>query len=73
MPGARPAPPGRCATTEEFLAGHGVSPRRVLTLGSNGAVKQAAAVGLGVTLISAHAVALELASGTLAPAGRPGG
>ena len=57
---------GTRATTEEFLAGHGVSPRRVLTLGSNGAVKQAAAVGLGVTLISAHAVALELASGTLA-------
>ncbi|HZC99313.1 MAG TPA: LysR substrate-binding domain-containing protein [Actinomycetes bacterium] len=56
---------GTRATTEEFLAAHGLQPRRILTLGSNGAVKQAAAVGLGVTLISAQAVALEFAAGTL--------
>ncbi len=56
---------GTRLTTEEFLARNGIEPRRVLNLGSNGALKQAAAVGLGVTLISAQAVALELAAGTL--------
>jgi DNA-binding transcriptional LysR family regulator len=56
---------GTRSTTEEFLAHHGIEPRRVLNLGSTGAVKQAAAVGLGVTLISAQAVGLELAAGTL--------
>jgi DNA-binding transcriptional LysR family regulator len=35
---------------EEFLAGHGIDPD-VLTLGSNGAIRQAARVGLGVALI----------------------
>jgi DNA-binding transcriptional LysR family regulator len=57
---------GTRSTAEEFLSRHEIEPRRVLNLGSNGAVKQAAAVGLGVTLISAQAVALELAAGTLA-------
>lgn len=56
---------GTRSTTEEFLTRHGVEPRQRLSLGSNGAVKQAAAVGLGVTLISDQAVALELATGTL--------
>jgi LysR family transcriptional regulator, low CO2-responsive transcriptional regulator len=56
---------GTAATTEEFLAAHGIKPRRILRLGSNGAVKQAASVGLGITLISAHAVSLELSAGTL--------
>jgi DNA-binding transcriptional LysR family regulator len=37
----------------------------LLTLGSNGAVKQAAAAGLGITLLSSHAVAHELRDGTL--------
>jgi LysR family transcriptional regulator, low CO2-responsive transcriptional regulator len=37
----------------------------LLTLGSNGAIKQGLAVGLGVTLISRLAVAGELADGTL--------
>ncbi len=63
---------GTRATTEEFLAAHGLQPRRILTLGSNGAVKQAAAVGLGVTLISAQAVALEFAAGTLTRLAVPG-
>jgi DNA-binding transcriptional LysR family regulator len=56
---------GTRATTEEFLASMGITPRSVLTIGSNGAVKQAAAVGLGVTLISAHAVQAELESRSL--------
>ena len=51
--------------TEEFFNETGIESSQVMTLGSNGAVKQAAAVGLGVTLISSHAVASELGSGTL--------
>jgi DNA-binding transcriptional LysR family regulator len=44
----------------------GIDSPTVMTLGSNGAVKQAAATGLGVTLMSTHAVAAELAAGSLA-------
>jgi DNA-binding transcriptional LysR family regulator len=50
---------------EEFLAAHELRPK-ALTLGSNGAIKQAAATRLGVSLQSRVAVALELASGLLA-------
>jgi DNA-binding transcriptional LysR family regulator len=56
---------GTRETTEEFWAHHGFQVTSTMTLGSNGAVKQAAAAGLGVTLISAHAVTAELATGTL--------
>ncbi|MEX2588263.1 MAG: LysR family transcriptional regulator [Actinomycetota bacterium] len=49
--------------TEEFFQESGVEPRSFMTLGSNGAVKQAASAGLGITLISTHAVAKELAGG----------
>jgi DNA-binding transcriptional LysR family regulator len=49
---------------EEYLAAHGLSPE-LLTLGSNGAIRQAARVGLGVALISRVAVALELDHGLL--------
>lgn len=51
--------------TEEFFNETGIEPRSFMTLGSNGAVKQAASAGLGVTLISTHAVAKELAGGIL--------
>jgi DNA-binding transcriptional LysR family regulator len=57
---------GTATVTQEFLSEHGIQPRAILHLGSNGAAKQAAAVGRGVTLISAQAVSLELAAGTLA-------
>lgn len=50
---------GTRAMCEEYLAGHGLSPA-LLTLGSNGAVRHAARVGLGIALISRVAVALEL-------------
>jgi DNA-binding transcriptional LysR family regulator len=36
-----------------------------MTVGSNGAIKQAAAAGLGVTLLADDAVRAELASGNL--------
>lgn len=44
----------------------------LLTLGSNGAIKQGLAVGLGITLISRLAVARELADGTLREIAVPG-
>ena len=49
---------------EEFLASRGIEPK-VLTLGSNGAIKQAARSGLGVALQSRAAVELELKLGLL--------
>lgn len=50
---------------EEYLGGHQLHPE-TLTLGSNGAIKQAVALGLGVALQSEWAVALELELGRLA-------
>lgn len=55
---------GTRGMTERFLSGNELSPR-VLTLGSNGAIKQAARAGLGVSLQSRAAVALELEAGQL--------
>ncbi len=62
---------------ERYLADHGISPR-TLALGSNGAIKQAARSGLGVSLLSRVTVEAELASGALGelrladlPADRP--
>ncbi len=62
---------GTRGTVEQYLAGQGISPT-TLTLGSNGAVREAAAVGLGVTLMSRDAVAAELSSGRLAIVPGPG-
>jgi DNA-binding transcriptional LysR family regulator len=56
---------GTRETTEEFWNNHDLQVASTMTLGSNGAVKQATAAGLGITLISTHAVAMELASGAL--------
>ena len=62
---------------ERYLAEHDVSPK-FLTLGSNGAIKQAARAGLGISLLSRVTVEAELASGLLGelrlvdqPADRP--
>ena len=56
---------GTRTLVEEFLASRGIAPR-LLTLGSNGAIKQAAHTGLGVALQSRVAVALELELGRVA-------
>jgi LysR family transcriptional regulator, low CO2-responsive transcriptional regulator len=56
---------GTRETVLGYLAEAGITPRAVMTLGSNGAVKQAAAIGLGVTMLSTHAAGPELASGSL--------
>ncbi len=55
---------GTRTLNQEFISEHGLEPR-TLTLGSNGAIKQAARVGLGVSLLSRAAVEDELASGRL--------
>jgi LysR family transcriptional regulator, low CO2-responsive transcriptional regulator len=55
---------GTRSTTEEFLAGHGLDPP-VRTLGSNGAIKQAARAGLGLSLQSRLATHLEVELGLL--------
>jgi DNA-binding transcriptional LysR family regulator len=51
--------------SEQFLSERGVQ-TPTLTLGSNGAIKQAARAGLGVSLLSRVAVEAELALGLLA-------
>ena len=56
---------GTRAAAEQFLADTGIAPRARMTVGSNGAIKQAAAAGLGVTLLADDAVRAELASGAL--------
>ncbi|HVM34776.1 MAG TPA: LysR family transcriptional regulator [Actinomycetota bacterium] len=56
---------GTRETTEEFWAASAIEPTSVMTVGSNGAIKQAASVGLGVTLLSLDAVANEIDAGTL--------
>ena len=55
---------GTRALNEQFLADRSLEPE-TLTLGSNGAIKQAARAGLGVSLLSREAVQAELASGRL--------
>lgn len=57
---------GTRSNTQEFFTEFGIESPPFMTLGSNGAVKQAASAGLGVTMISTHAVAAELQAGTLA-------
>lgn len=56
---------GTRALNEQFLEEGGIRPR-TLTLGSNGAIRQAAHAGLGISLLSRTAVESELASGQLA-------
>ena len=55
---------GTRALGEQYLAEHGLEPK-TLTLGSNGAIKQAARAGLGISLLSKAAVETELESGWL--------
>jgi DNA-binding transcriptional LysR family regulator len=56
---------GTRLATERLLMDLELGSPELLTLGSNGAIKQALAIGLGVTLISRHAVARELRDGSL--------
>ncbi len=68
---------GTRLATERLLADLNLGPAEsgapeLLTLGSNGAIKQGLAVGLGVTLISRFAVARELREGLLSEIAVPG-
>jgi LysR family transcriptional regulator, low CO2-responsive transcriptional regulator len=62
---------GTRLSTEALLADLDITPP-TLTVGSNGAIRESAAVGLGVTLVSRDAVAQELTAGRLAEIGVPG-
>jgi DNA-binding transcriptional LysR family regulator len=55
---------GTRAMTEDFLARHELTPR-LLTMGSNGAIKQAVRAGLGLSLQSRAATVLELKNALL--------
>lgn len=55
---------GTGSTADELLAELGIEPPR-LTLGSNGALRESALVGLGIALISRAAVARQLEDGAL--------
>jgi LysR family transcriptional regulator, low CO2-responsive transcriptional regulator len=57
---------------EQFLAERGIAPQ-TLTLGSNGAIKQAARAGLGISLLSSVAVEAELEAGWLSQLPLPDG
>jgi DNA-binding transcriptional LysR family regulator len=62
---AREPGSGTRVLCEEYLAANALEPK-ILTLGSNGAIKQAVRVGLGIALQSRFAVELELELGLLA-------
>ncbi len=55
---------GTASTVDELLAELGIVPPR-LTVGSNGAIRESVMVGLGIALLSRHAVARELDDGRL--------
>lgn len=63
---------GTRLATERLLADLDLGSPELLTLGSNGAIKQGLAVGLGVSLISRFAVARELRDGLLTEIGVAG-
>jgi DNA-binding transcriptional LysR family regulator len=63
---------GTRGATERLLADLELGAPELLTLGSNGAIKQGLAIGLGITLISRHAVSRELADGSLVRIPVPG-
>jgi DNA-binding transcriptional LysR family regulator len=63
----REAGSGTRESAEQILREAGVAPVPAMELASNGALKRAVAGGLGVTVLSAHAVGLELALKHLRP------
>jgi len=62
---------GTRASTDALLVDLDIAPL-TLMVGSNGAIRESASVGLGVTLVSRDAVAAELTSGRLAELPVPG-
>jgi DNA-binding transcriptional LysR family regulator len=62
---------GTRASTAALLAEMDIAPL-TLIVGSNGAIRESASVGLGVTLVSRDAVSAELSTGRLAEIAVPG-
>lgn len=56
---------GTRTAMEELFAAHGLPYATAMEVSSNETIKQAVMAGLGLTLISAHTVGLELATGRL--------
>jgi len=56
---------GTRLTSEKFFADHGIVLKNRLEVGSNEAIKQTVAGGLGLAVLSAHTVTAELALGEL--------
>lgn len=56
---------GTRLTIERHFARHGLTPRLRMELGSNEAIKQAIAGGLGISVLSRHTLALEAGQGPL--------
>lgn len=56
---------GTRLTAEKFFANHGITLKNRLEVGSNEAIKQTVAGGLGLAVLSAHTVTAELALGEL--------
>lgn len=63
---ARELGSGTRLAAERFFEEHGVRLRPRMTLGSNEAVKQAVAGGLGMAVLSEHTLTLDVASGAFA-------
>lgn len=57
---------GTRITSDRFFAGHGVKLRARMELGSIEAIKQAVAAGLGLAVLSSHALNLDWSSGEFA-------
>ncbi|PWN57278.1 LysR family transcriptional regulator [Abyssibacter profundi] len=64
---------GTRAVTEQWLADRGVRLQPAMTLASTEALKQTVATGLGVALLSAQAIRMELAAGLLVRLSLDGG
>jgi DNA-binding transcriptional LysR family regulator len=56
---------GTRALTEQFFGGAGLSLRVAMTTSSNEMIKQAVMAGMGIALISAHTIGLELGLGLI--------
>lgn len=56
---------GTRRNTEQFFQSHGLDVRPRMTLGSNEAVKQAVAGGLGIAVLSKHTLGLEEGAGAV--------
>ena len=57
---------GTRAAMERFFADNGLAPRTRIEMSSNEAIKQSVEAGLGLGMVSAHTVELELVAGRLA-------